>query len=107
MAPRKPKGIDWSDNLADFKNTLIKIASDDPIIGSQVKYAQSFAKGGTEALAKSVVRETAITAASYATGKVLGKAITKVAPKILPKLLPAKIGVHHSVTPTRDRKSVV
>jgi hypothetical protein len=100
MAPRKPKGIDWSDNLADFKNTLIKIASDDPIIGSQVKYAQSFVKGGTEALAKSVVRETAITAASYATGKVLGKAITKVAPKVLPKLLPAKIGVHHSVTPT-------
>ena len=100
MAPRKPKGIDWSDNLADFKNTLINIASDDPIIGSQVKYAQAFVKGGTKELAKSVVKETAITAASYATGQVAGKVITKVAPKIFPKLLPAKIGVHHSVTPT-------
>jgi hypothetical protein len=92
----KPKGIDWGGNLADFKNTLTNIATNDPIIGPNVKYAQAFVKGGTNALAKSVVKEVAVNAASYATGRVVGK----VAPKVISKILPAKIGVHHSVTPT-------
>ena len=100
MAKQKPKGVDWSDNLADFKNTLIKVASNDPIFGSQVRYAQAFAKGGTKELAKSVVKETATGAVGYVTGKVGGKILSTVGPKILPKLLPAKIGIHHSVTPT-------
>jgi hypothetical protein len=67
-------------NLDDFKNKLINIASNDPIIGSNVKYAVAYAKGGTEALAKSVVKEVAINAASYATGKILGKAISAARP---------------------------
>ena len=102
MPPKKtvkPKGIDWGGNLADFKNTLTNIAANDPIIGPNVKYAQAFAKGGTNALAKSVVKEVAINAASYATGRVVGKVVGKVGPKVVSKLLPAKIGVHHSVTP--------
>jgi hypothetical protein len=94
--PAKPKGIDWNSSLSDFKNTLTNIAANDPIIGPNVKYAQAFVKGGTNALAKSVVKEVAVNAASYATGRVVGK----VAPKVISKILPAKIGVHHSVTPT-------
>ncbi len=94
--PAKPKGIDWNSNLSDFKNTLTNIATNDPIVGPNVKYAQAFVKGGTNALAKSVVKEVAVNAASYATGRVVGK----VAPKVISKILPAKIGVHHSVTPT-------
>jgi hypothetical protein len=98
--PAKPKGIDWNSSLSDFKNTLTNIAANDPIIGPNVKYAQAFVKGGTNALAKSVVKEVAVNAASYATGRVAGKVVGKVAPKVISKILPAKIGVHHSVTPT-------
>jgi len=82
MASKKNSkpGIDWNDNLADFKDKVAKGVSSVPIVAQNLKYFNA-AKEGPKAVAKTAAIDVATNVAAAGAGKVLGKALGAVAGK--------------------------
>jgi hypothetical protein len=83
MPAKKPKGIDWNDNLADFKNALVKAVSQNPIVAQNVKYFNA-AKKGPSTVIKTAASDAAWTIAGEGAaraiggvGKVVGKVVAQ------------------------------
>lgn len=70
VAAKKPK-INWNDNLADFKNAVVKAAKNDPIVGQNIKYFQS-AQRGAKDVVKTAAKDVAVSAAGAGAGKLAG-----------------------------------
>jgi hypothetical protein len=82
MPPKKNSkpSIDWNDNLADFKDKVVKGAKNVPIVAQNLKYFNA-AQQGPKAVAKTAAVDVAINAAAGGAGKVLGKVLGAVAGK--------------------------
>lgn len=82
MPPKKnaKPGIDWNDNLADFKDKVAKGVSNVPIVSQNLKYFNA-AKQGPKAVAKTAAVDVATNVAAAGAGKALGKVLGAVAGK--------------------------
>jgi hypothetical protein len=78
-------GIDWNDNLADFKDKVIAGAKSVPIVAQNLKYFNA-AKQGPKEVAKTAAVDVAVNVAAAGAGKVLGAALGAVAGKATGKI---------------------
>ena len=102
MPPKKNSkpGINWNDNLADFKDKVAKGVSNVPIVSQNLKYFNA-AKQGPKQVAKTAAIDVATNVAAAGLGRVLGAALGAVAGKTsgqiagdvsFEKLLPKSMG---------------
>jgi hypothetical protein len=101
MASKKNSkpGIDWNDNLADFKDKVAKGVSSVPIVAQNLKYFNA-AKQGPKAVAKTAAIDVAANVAAAGAGRAIGKVVGTAAgiatgkvagDKAFEKLLPKSI----------------
>ena len=118
MAPKKPKGIDWSDNLADFKTAILNtperaatnlanVAKSTPLgiaIQNAAKGVTTFKNEGYKAAvtqsAKTAATQLATEGIGYGVGKVAGKTAKVVAPSIAKML--AKTNLSSELAPGQN-----
>lgn len=113
MAPKKNSkpSIDWNDNLADFKDKVVKGAKNVPIVAQNLKYFNA-AQQGPKAVAKTAAIDVAANVAAAGAGRVIGKLVgtavgsatgkvagDKAFEKLLPKSMSAGGRVFRTNTP--------